>query len=198
MLRTVHEAPGLSDSTHDGGILIESSRLAFLMLLGADVMLFTGLMGAYLVLRGGSLTWPPPEAPKLEDWYPHVSLLFIALASVALWIATRSARDAKATLTKISAYVSIFFLILSGTIIGIALQHLIAAGMDIHTVFGGIYLILIGTYLLHVIGAVGFISSRIEKMAKSPAASHQSFLNLAYFVSTLTLLWFAVSGAVYR
>ena len=38
---------------------ISNARLAVLVLLGAELMFFAGLIGTFLVFRLGSVTWPP-------------------------------------------------------------------------------------------------------------------------------------------
>ena len=38
---------------------LSNARLAILVLLGAETMLFSGLIGAFLVFRVGNVTWPP-------------------------------------------------------------------------------------------------------------------------------------------
>ena len=40
---------------------ISNARLAVLVLLGAEIMFFAGLIGTFLVFRFGSVTWPPPS-----------------------------------------------------------------------------------------------------------------------------------------
>ena len=38
---------------------LSNARLGILVLLGAETMLFSGLIGAFLVFRVGNVTWPP-------------------------------------------------------------------------------------------------------------------------------------------
>ena len=40
---------------------MSNARLGILVLLGAEMMLFSGLIGAFLVFRMGNITWPPPS-----------------------------------------------------------------------------------------------------------------------------------------
>ena len=42
-----------------------NARVAIIMLMAAETMLFTALIGAYLVLRGSAGEWPPPGQPRL-------------------------------------------------------------------------------------------------------------------------------------
>ena len=38
---------------------LSNARLGILVLLGAETMLFSGLIGTFLVFRVGNVTWPP-------------------------------------------------------------------------------------------------------------------------------------------
>ena len=38
---------------------LSNARLGVLVLLGAETMLFSGLIGTFLVFRVGNVTWPP-------------------------------------------------------------------------------------------------------------------------------------------
>ena len=42
-----------------------NAMLAISLFIGADVMFFAGLIGAFIVFRFGSLHWPPPGQPLL-------------------------------------------------------------------------------------------------------------------------------------
>ena len=45
---------------------MSNARLAILVLLGAEMMLFSGLIGTFLVFRVGNVTWPPPSHIGIE------------------------------------------------------------------------------------------------------------------------------------
>ena len=55
MMAQMHERPPLSNA-----------RLGILVLLGAETMLFSGLIGTFLVFRVGNVTWPPPSHIGME------------------------------------------------------------------------------------------------------------------------------------
>ena len=46
---------------YDSGPPVDRAKFAVWLFLATEVMFFTGLIGTYLVLRIGSLTWPNPE-----------------------------------------------------------------------------------------------------------------------------------------
>ena len=45
---------------------LSNARLGILVLLGAETMLFSGLIGTFLVFRVGNVTWPPPSHIGIE------------------------------------------------------------------------------------------------------------------------------------
>jgi cytochrome c oxidase subunit III len=68
------------------GTSIGSGRIAIIMLLGAETMFFTGLIGAYVVLRGASPTWPPiglPRLPLAVTW-ANTAVLVVSCVTMAL------------------------------------------------------------------------------------------------------------------
>jgi heme/copper-type cytochrome/quinol oxidase subunit 3 len=46
---------------YDSGPPVERGKFAIWLFLATEVMFFTGLIGAYVVLRAGSETWPNPQ-----------------------------------------------------------------------------------------------------------------------------------------
>src|SRR6476469_2941107 len=89
MPRTVAERPGLLDRTHDGRALIDNGRFAFMLVMAFDLMLIGGLVTAYFVLRGGSLTWPPPEVPRMDAMRMWFASLMLVNTSIGLGLMLR-------------------------------------------------------------------------------------------------------------
>ena len=44
---------------------VSNTRLAMIVLITGESMLFAGLIGMYLVFRLSARTWPPPDQPRL-------------------------------------------------------------------------------------------------------------------------------------
>ncbi|TFB08623.1 hypothetical protein E3V55_08035, partial [Candidatus Marinimicrobia bacterium MT.SAG.3] len=49
--------------------LINSTYLAMFMFIGAELMFFSGFIGAFLLLRLSSADWPPVDQPTLVSRY---------------------------------------------------------------------------------------------------------------------------------
>ena len=195
----IYEQPNLGDGTHDGGALINSGRFAFLMILGADVMLYVGLIGGYLVLRGGSLSWPPPGSPKLDMMLMLWSLPALILSAVTLGMSIRSQAQNNPRKMRLALLLSLVMMVAFLAVNAVEWQRLLQAGLDVMTVFGGIYLILTGTMLLHVIVASLF-ATRILSISKEPgynARSGNALTHLGYFVYLQSIVWIALFGLIY-
>jgi len=65
--------------------------LAFLV---AEAMLFTGMLGAALVLRAGAPMWPPEGQPILPMWAGGLNLLLLAGGSFGMIRSVRGVRMA--------------------------------------------------------------------------------------------------------
>jgi len=50
-----------SNYEDDSMPLIKSVYLAMMMFIGAELMLFSGFIGAFILLKLSSVSWPPPQ-----------------------------------------------------------------------------------------------------------------------------------------
>src|SRR6266853_2014600 len=89
---------GGSDWTSDGDRrerpFISSAMLAVLMVIGTEMMLFSGLIGSFLIFRLQAAFWPPPGLPRLPIAVTWVNT-FVLLTS-AVTISLRSAQCIRA------------------------------------------------------------------------------------------------------
>ena len=142
----VHERPPLSNA-----------RLAILVLLGAETMLFSGLIGAFLVFRVGNVTWPPPSHIGIE--LPRVVTgINTALLLLSGYTMFQAHRAIQKNLVKqlrswllITGVLGLLFLGVQGS----EWVQLIRNGLTLQSgVYGGIFYVLIGCHALHVLTAV--------------------------------------------
>jgi cytochrome c oxidase subunit 3 len=87
-----HDAPP-AEGHHDSfehcapGIPLPTSKLAMWIFLGTEIMFFSGLIGAYIVLRFGSPVWPTPEDVHLKEWMGAVNTFVLICSSVTVVLA---------------------------------------------------------------------------------------------------------------
>lgn len=134
---------------------VSSGRIAIVMLIAAETMLFTGLIGAYLVLRGSAPAWPPPDQPRLPL---AVTWANTAVLAVSCWSITRawmawSARDSRRLRWALveSTLLGGTFLVIQGS----EWLRLVRHGLTVSTsLYGATFYTLIGVHGVHVAAAV--------------------------------------------
>lgn len=199
MQSIIIERPGLADSTHDGKEIVSSKRLAFTLYIALTIMLFAGIFGGYFVLRGNNNIWPPTGTPPLTLMNMLPESLTILISVVCLIVARRYLR--LADFSKFQTYVlaSASMCVLFVFAMGLELWRLIVGGVSMETVFGGMYFIIMTTFLAHFIGGI-YALFRFAKKAKSfPAASgiKLGFANALNWHYLMLVLWACIVGLVY-
>jgi cytochrome c oxidase subunit 3 len=153
--------PGFGDgSPGDRKPVVANAHLGVIVLLGAEAMLFFGLIGAYLVFRYGSPVWPPPGQPSLPllvTWVNTVVLLASGYTMHRAGVAAR-AGDRAALLARLgwTAALGLAFLVIQGS----EWVRLVHHGLTLSSgTYGATFYVLIGTHGLHVVGAVAWLLS---------------------------------------
>lgn len=172
----VHERPPLSNA-----------RLATLVLLGAETMLFSGLIGAFLVFRVGNVTWPPPshigiELPRIVT---GINTALLLLSGYTMFQAHRAIRkDQRKQLRRwllITGVLGLLFLGVQGS----EWVQLVRDGLTLQSgVYGGIFYVLIGCHALHVLTAVIWLLV-VYGMAVAGRFSAERYVG----VDTCTIYW---------
>jgi heme/copper-type cytochrome/quinol oxidase subunit 3 len=134
---------------------VGNAYLAMLLFIGADVMFFAGLIGAFIVFRYGAMDWPPPGQPRLPVEVTGINTIILLASGYIMFRVWRNLQDwnrpgiANGLFTTV-ALGAIFLLVQ-----GYEWAKLIDFGMTISSsVYGAIFYTLIGCHALHVLGAV--------------------------------------------
>ena len=149
------EDPPPPDPWPPPGPVVSNARLGMLVFLGAEAMFFTGLIGAFLVFRLGSLTWPPAGQPRLPVAVTGVNTVILLLSGYTMYRALRAIREGNrrglAGGLLATALLGAVFL----GVQGVEWVRLIRFGLTLSTgTYGATFYTLIGTHGLHVLGAV--------------------------------------------
>jgi heme/copper-type cytochrome/quinol oxidase subunit 3 len=133
---------------------VSNARLAILVVIVAESMLFAGLIGMYLVFRL-SATWPPPGLPRLPLAVTAFNTVVLLASVVPLSRAMRAADDAVAPgLATTSA--------LGGTFLavqGFEWARLVHHGLTLRSgTYGATFYVLIGCHAVHVLVAVVWLA----------------------------------------
>lgn len=132
---------------------IPNYRLAMLIFLVAETMLFTGLMGGYLVLRYSVPMWPPEGQPLLPLAAGAVNLALLAASSIGIQGALRSVRPAASR----GVLRGLALCVASGAgfllVLGMEWSRLRAAGLSLRSggTYGALFYALTGCHALHVL-----------------------------------------------
>jgi cytochrome c oxidase subunit III len=133
---------------------ISNARLGVLMLIAAETMLFTGLLGAYLVFRFGSLTWPSAQLylPVGITWVNTFVLLFSCYTMHRAIVVGRTGNQSQ--LIRQLTITGVLGAIFVG-VQGHEWVQLVRDGLTISTgIYGATFYTLIGCHALHVLAAV--------------------------------------------
>ena len=71
---------------------ISNGRLAMLLFLSTEIMFFTAILGAYIVLRFPQWQiWPTQEQVHVELWIGVLNTVILFGSCISLWLTTRRA-----------------------------------------------------------------------------------------------------------
>ncbi|MCC7345199.1 MAG: heme-copper oxidase subunit III [Deltaproteobacteria bacterium] len=174
--------------------------LGMVLFLLAELMFFTGLISAYLVLRSGAGVWPPPGQPRLPIEATAVNTLLLLASGVTMVLARGRALCPApsayrgwlaATLLLGAAFVAIQ---------GFEWVRLIGYGLTTNSsIYGGTFYLLIGVHALHVLGGLAVLVYALRKTRGFlPAAGRGRRLTVAaMYWLFVVLLWPVLYGLVY-
>jgi cytochrome c oxidase subunit III len=155
-------APLGSTTTRDGGReqpLIGSSHLAILMLIAAELMLFSGLIGSFLVYRLSAAFWPPPGLPRLPIQVTWANTFVLSASAMTMTLALRAIHRNQRRLLRqwlgVTALLGVTFLGVQGS----EWVRLVSHGLRLSSgAYGGTFYTLIGCHGLHVAAAVVWLA----------------------------------------
>ena len=137
---------------------VGNGRIAIVMLIAAETMLFTGLIGAYVVLRGTSGPWPPlgqPRLPLAITW-ANTGLLLLSCWTMSRAVAALRAghvRRLRLALVETGLLGSAFL-----GVQGSEWVRLLNHGLTLSTgLYGATFYLLIGLHGAHVAAAVTWL-----------------------------------------
>jgi cytochrome c oxidase subunit III len=135
--------------------IISNGRLAVLILLAAEAMLFAGFIGAFLVYKVGAPFWPPPGLPRLPLEVTWVNTFVLLASAVTMHRAVSSIRRNRPKRLRlwlgVTAGLGTTFLLVQGS----EWVRLVAHGLHLSTgTYGATFYTLIGLHGFHVMCAV--------------------------------------------
>ncbi len=169
--------------------VVSNTRLAIVIVLVAETMLFAGLIGMYLVFRLSAPVWPPPDQPRLPILLTALNSAVLFASLLPLTRALRHARHHEAAGragVQLAALLGAVFLLVQG----FEWLRLLAHGLTPSgSVYGGAFYLLIGCHAVHVLVGVAWLAALAvrERQARPRWASTAG-------LEMCTIYWYFVCG----
>ena len=134
---------------------ISSGMIAIMMLIASEMMLFSGLIGSFLIFRLQAAFWPPPALPRLPIAVTWVNTFVLLSSALTMTLALRAAHRSRQRLTRryllATLALGVTFLAVQGT----EWVRLVAHGLKLSSgAYGGTFYLLIGCHGAHVTAGV--------------------------------------------
>lgn len=138
--------------------VVSNTQLAMAAVIVAELMLFAGLVGAFLVFRLGAAEWPPAGLPRLPIVLTTANTLVLLASAAPMHAALTHVRanrlaDAGRAATWAAVLGGVFLLVQGGEWARLVHHGLTLGG----SVYGGTFYVLIGCHAVHVLVAVACV-----------------------------------------
>ena len=175
---------------------VSNTRLAMVVVVAAESMFFTGLIGSYMVFRLAAPTWPPGDLPRLPLGLTALNSVVLLASVVPLTMALRAVRRSeRAVLTSGLTWTAVLgglFLVVQG----LEWIRLVGHGLTLGSgMYGATFYVLIGCHGLHVLIAVLWLAAvTLRARGGTFDAQHHAGLEMCaiywYFVCALWVVLF--------
>jgi len=179
---------------------ISSGRLAILIVIASELMLFSGLIGSFLVYRLSSAFWPPPGLPRLPIQVTWVNTFVLLSSAITMTLAVRAIRRNRRRLARnwlgTTLVLGVTFLGVQGT----EWVRLLSHGLRLSSgAYGGTFYILIGCHGLHAAAGVTWLAcvSAIAMRGRYSAKNCAGVELCAIYWYFVCAIWPLLFGLVY-
>jgi cytochrome c oxidase subunit 3 len=167
--------------------LVSSAVLATLIFIAAEVMLFSGFISGFAILKAGSAgVWPPPGQPRLPVETTAFNTAALLMSGVFAFLSARAwAREpaAAATPLRISIALGVFFVLFQGW----EWAQLIDEGLTLtSSTHGSFFYLIVGAHAMHAVVAVLFLAAAGVSLGRGTLTSER-------FAAT-RVFWYFVVG----
>src|SRR5580704_7059026 len=138
---------------------ISSGKIAILMLIASEMMLFSGLIGPFLVYKGEAPFWPPPGLPRLPIFVTSINTFVLLASAVTMYLTVRAVHQNRQRMLRrwmgITVILGATFLAIQGS----EWVRLVAHGLKLSSgTYGATFYTLIGLHGAHVTAAVVWLA----------------------------------------
>jgi len=192
--RSVHSA------VPETALPISNARIAILIVVGTETMLFAGLIGTFLVFRLAAASWPPADLPRLPIAVTALNTVALLASIIPMTRALRAVRrvDPRGLVRNITqtALLGTFFLAVQG----LEWARLVRHGLTLASgTYGATFYVLIGCHGLHVAIAVIWlvVTAMLARRGRFTARRHVGLEMCAIYWYFVCALWTVLFPLVY-
>jgi cytochrome c oxidase subunit III len=179
---------------------VSNARLAMVVLIVGESMLFAGLIGAYLVFRLSGHDWPPADQPRLPLVLTGLNTLVLFGSLVPITRALQrircgQQRDAARGLAWTTLLGALFL-----AVQGIEWLRLVRHGLTLgSSMYGATFYVLIGCHGFHVLAAVTWLATvtLLAQRGRFDARRHAPLEMCAVYWYFVCALWAGLFPLVY-
>ncbi len=176
------------------------STAGMLIFLGTEAMMFATLLAAYIVLRFGSTSWPPPQSPHLPLLLTSINTVVLLSSSIFMHRAGQniSTQNRK----KLMNHLLITLILGSGFLSLQAFEwiRLIHEGLVPQTgAFASVFFTITGFHGLHVlIGILLLVFLLIQSMRSTETEHHHNAIHVgSMYWHFVDVVWIIVFVSLY-
>ncbi len=175
------------------------ATLGVLIFIGSEVMMFAGLISAFLVSRAAASFWPPPNQPRLPIAITGLNTALLVLSGVTMWKAVRSLRRQQRRIALRWMVVTSIFGAVFLAIQGSEWARLIQFGLTMtSSLYGGMFYLIVGAHALHLAAALAvlsFVTARLWRGAYE--SDFRTIVACSAYWSFVVIVWPILYALVY-
>jgi heme/copper-type cytochrome/quinol oxidase subunit 3 len=184
--RVPQTTPGAASVAQRRQQLLPNGVLGMLIFVIAEVMLFAGMISAFMIVRANAVEWPPPGQPRLPVGQTAFNTAALLLSGVALWQAGRAFKtwpsQARAPLA-VSIALGAVFVIFQG----LEWISLLGQGLTLtSSAHGSFFYLIVGSHALHAVAALGALTCAFTRLSQRRLRAGSLW--------AVSLLWYFVVG----
>jgi heme/copper-type cytochrome/quinol oxidase subunit 3 len=177
----------LISKEHGEPRVISNGVLGMSLFILTEIMLFSGMISAFSIVRASSAIWPPPDQPRLPLEETAVNTVALFLSGLLLYLAQhRFKTDRASARTPLVASIALgtFFVVFQGW----EWSSMLAQGLTLtSSTLGSFFYLIVGTHAIHAIVAIGLLIGTWRRLERGWLQPSQ--------LATTALLWYFVVGA---
>jgi heme/copper-type cytochrome/quinol oxidase subunit 3 len=193
-----------SDSSASGDQIerpvISSAMLAVMMIIASEMMLFSGLIGTFLVYRMQAAFWPPPALPRLPIAVTWVNTFVLLSSALTMTLALRAVHRSRQRLLRRYLLATLALGVIFLAVQGSEWVRLVAHGLRLSSgSYGSTFYLLIGCHGAHVTAGVIWLACVVwaAMSGRYNARNGQAVELCAVYWYFVCAVWPVLFGLVY-